>query len=75
MTYTANLSLKVRVTNVDAQKIDKSLLATYGMVIAAFQVVNKLGCSWFFQETFLLADINTKMVSSMPFLTFNNVDV
>ena len=34
--YTAHLSLRVRVTNVGMQKIDRSLLATYSMVIAAF---------------------------------------
>ena len=33
--YAAHLSLKVRVTNVGAQKIDGSLLATYDIVIAA----------------------------------------
>ena len=43
--YAAHLGLKVRVTDVDAQKIDRSSLATYGMVIAAFQVVDKLGSS------------------------------
>ena len=36
LAYAAHLGLKVRVTNVGAQKIDKSLLATYNMVIAAF---------------------------------------
>ena len=46
--YTAHLDLKVRVTNDGMQKIDASLLATYGMVITAFQIVNKLGRSWFF---------------------------
>ena len=48
LVYTAHLGFKVRVTNVGAQKIDRSSLATYGIVIAAFQVVDKLGCSWFF---------------------------
>ena len=47
-TYAAHLSLKVKVTDVGAQKIDGSSLATYDIVIAAFQVVDKLGCSWFF---------------------------
>ena len=73
--YTAHLGLKVRVTNIGAQKINKSLLATYGMVIAAFQVVNKLDCSQFFQETFLLANISMKVVLGMPFFTFSNADV
>ena len=34
--YAAHLGLKVRMTNVSAHKIDRSSLATYGMVIAAF---------------------------------------
>ena len=46
--YAAYLDFKVRVTNVGMQKIDGFLLATYGIVIAAFQVVNKLGSFWFF---------------------------
>ena len=46
--YAAHLGLKMRVIDVDTQKIDRSSLATYGMVIATFQVVNNLGCSWFF---------------------------
>ena len=73
--YVAHLGLKVRVTNVSAQKIDGSLLAIYGMVIAAFQIVNKLGCSWFFHEIFLLANISMEVVLGMPFLTFNNTDI
>ena len=35
-TYAAHLDLKVRVINVGAQKIDGSLLAIYGIVIATF---------------------------------------
>ena len=73
--YAAHLDLKVRMTNIDTQKIDGSSPATYSMVIAIFQVVNKLGRSWFFQETFLLANISMKVVLGMPFLTFSNTDV
>ena len=50
--YVTHLGFKVRVTNVGAQKIDRFSLATYSMVIAAFQVVNKLGRSWFFWRLF-----------------------
>ena len=46
--YTAHLGLKVRVTDLGVQKIDGSLLATYNMVIAAFQVVDKLSRPRFF---------------------------
>ena len=45
LAYRAQLGLKMRKTNVDAQKIDGSFLITYGMIIAAFQVLDKLGCS------------------------------
>ena len=44
LAYTAHLGLTVRVTNVVAQKIDRTSLATYGIVIVVFQVVDKLGC-------------------------------
>ena len=73
--YAAQLSLKVWKTNICAHKIDKSSLATYDMIIANFQVLNKLGCSWFFQETFLLTNISMEMVLSMPFLILNTADV
>ena len=73
--YTAHPGLKVKMTNVGAHKIDGSSLATYGMVIAAFLVVNKLGQSRFFQKTFLLVNISMEVVLSMPFLTLSNADV
>ena len=75
LAYMAYLGLKVKVTNVGMQKIDRSSLATYGIIIGAFQIINKLGYSWFFQETFLLADISIEVVLSMLFLTFSNADV
>ena len=73
--YAAYLGLKVRVTDVGLQKIDGTSLATYGMVIAAFQVVDKLSCSWFFQQTCLLANISMEVVLGMLFLTFSNANV
>ena len=48
LAYIAQLGLKVQKTNFGVQKIDKSFLATYSIVIATFQVFNKLGCSRFF---------------------------
>ena len=58
-------------TNFGTHKIDKSSLETYGMVIATLQVLDKLGCSWFFQEIFLMANINIEVVLDMFFLTFH----
>ena len=75
LAYAAQLGFKVQKTNIGAQKIDNSSLATYGIVIAVFYILDKLGCSWFIQKTFLLANINIKVVLSMFFLTFCNADV
>ena len=74
-TYIAKLDLKVRKTNIGAQKIDGSTFETFGMVLAGFQIEDKLGRARFFQETFLLADINTEVVLGMPFLTLSNTNV
>lgn len=45
------------------------------MVLASFQIEDKLGKARFFQETFLLADINVEMVLGMLFLIFSNANV
>ena len=68
--YAINLGFKVWRTNVGAQKIDNSLLATYRMVIAAFQVLDKLERAHFFQKSFLLADTSMEVILGMPFITF-----
>ena len=73
--YASKLGLRVRHTDVRAQKIDSSTLQTFGMVLANFQVEDKLGKTRFFQETFLLANISAEVVLGMPFLTLSNADV
>ena len=72
--YAKQLDLQVRKTDVGAQKIDSSLLRTFGMVIAGFQVEDKLGRARFFQESFLLAETSIEVVLEMPFVTFSNAD-
>ena len=73
--YASKLSLKIRPTDVGAQKIDGSTLETSRMVLASFQVEDKLGRARYFQETFLLADISVEVVLGMPFLTLRNADI
>ena len=74
-TYAKKLGLKTRKTNVGAQKIDGSVLKTFGMVIADFQMEDK-GCRpRFFQETFLVANTKFDAVLGIPFLKISNVDV
>ena len=73
--YAKQLGLQVRKTDVKAQKIDGSLLRTFKMVMAGFQVVDKLGRARFFQESFLLAETSMEVVLGMLFLAFSNANI
>ena len=75
LAYIAKLGLKICSTNIGAQKIDGSLFKTFRMIIAGFQVEDKLDRTWFFQELFLMADINMEVVQKMPFLIFSNANI
>ena len=46
--YAKKLGFQIRKTDVGAQKIDRSSLNTFGMVIAGFQIQDKLGRAKFF---------------------------
>ena len=73
--YASRLYLRVCHTNVRAQKIDGFIFQTFRMVLADFQVEDKLGRAWFFQETFLLANISVEVVLDMLFLILNNANI
>ena len=45
------------------------------MVIAGFQVEDKLGRARFFQESFLLAETSMKIVLGILFFTLSNADI
>ena len=45
------------------------------MVLTNFQLDDKLRRAWFFQETFLLANISAKVVLGMFFHTFSNINI
>ena len=75
LAYASGLGLRVYRIDVGAQKIDGSILEIFGMVLASFQVEDKLGRIRFFPETFLLADISTEVVLGMFFFTFSNADI
>ena len=73
--YTVQPGLKGQRINISAQKNNRFSLKSYKIVIAKFQILDKLGCSCFFQETFLLANICIKMVLGIFFLILSNIDV
>ena len=74
-TYVSRLCFRVHRTDIRAQKIDGSTFKTFGIVLASFQVEDKLEKIWYFRKTFLLADISTKVVLGISFLTLSNADV
>ena len=73
--YARKLGLKIRRTNIGAQKIDGSALETFGMVIVDFQVEDKTSRPRFFQETFLVANTKFEVILRMLFLKISNADV
>ena len=75
MAYTSKLGFKVHHTNVGAQMINSSNPKTFGMILAKFQLEDKLKKARFFQETCLLPNISVEIFLGMPFLTLSNPNV
>ncbi len=73
--FAQQLGLKIRKTNVRAQKIDGTTLETFGVVISTFSISDKDGREKFFEKSFLLANISPDIVLGIPFLTMSNADV
>ena len=73
--YAKQLGLQVRKTDVGPQKFNGLSLRTFEMVIAGFQVKDKLGRAQFFQKSFLLAKTSVEMLLGMPFLTLSNANI
>ena len=75
LTFIKELGLPIRPTYVGAQKIDGSMLDTYGMVVAAFSVTDKANQVRFFEKTFLVANVSPEVVFGMLFLNLSSADV
>lgn len=75
LAYAAKIGLKICFTNLEAQKINDFTLDTFRMVLANFQIKDKLGRTRYFQEMFLLASTDIEVVLEMPFLNFSNTNV
>ncbi len=65
--FTQQLGLKIRKTNVGAQKIDGTTLETYGMVVSTFSVSDKDGRERFFEKSLLLANVSPDFMFGLPF--------
>ena len=75
LAYATKLGLCTRKINVGVQKINRSYLDIFRIVIADCSVKDKLGRVRFFQETFLLANIGLEVVLGMLFLTLSKEDI
>lgn len=73
--YALKLDLKVYSTNIKAQKISVSILEIFEIALVNFQVKDKISLTQYFYKTFLLADINLKIIIKMFFLTFSNANI
>ena len=73
--YVSKLGPKIRFTNVKTQKIDGSTFKTFELVLASFQVEDKFERPWFFEKTFLLANLYIEIVLKMLFLTLSNANI
>ena len=65
-TLARELGLPIRPTDVGAQKINGTMLDTYGMVVTAFSVTDKASRVRFFEETLLVANVSPEIVLGMP---------
>lgn len=73
--YASKLGLQIRRTDLGVHKIDGSTLATFGMVLASFQVQDQQEKPSFFQETIRIADTGVNKVLGMPFLALSNTNI
>ena len=74
-TFAWELGLPIRPTDIGAEKINSTMLDTYGMVVITFLVTDKANQVRFFEKTFLLVNISPEIVFGMPFLTLSGADV
>ena len=73
--FAFQLGLKIQKTNVEAQKIDGTILKTYRMIVFTIFVSNKDSKERFFEKSFLLIDINPDVVLGMPFFIISNANI
>ena len=74
-TFAWELGLPIKPTDVGAQKIDGTILDTFGIVVTAFLVTDKVNQVRCFEKTFLVANVSPKIVFGMLFLTLSDADV
>ena len=75
LTFVKKLDFSIRPIEVGAQKIDGTTLNIYGIIVAAFLVIDKANQVRFFEEPFLVTNVSLKVVFKMPFLTLSGINI
>lgn len=75
LVYIMKLDLTIQKTSLKAQKIDGLFLEIYSLISIIFSIQDSLRKIQLFEENFLLADINIKIVLGIFFLTFSNTNI
>ena len=73
--FAQKLGFYIRKTSIRVQKMDSSTLKTFRIVIANFQVEDKVNRPRFFKEIFLVADIKFEVILGISFLKISNTNV
>lgn len=73
--YALKLGFVKQKTDIGIQKIDSFALTTYEMIITGFSLQHKLSKVWFFEEIFLLADTNMKVVLELSFFSLLDANI
>ena len=73
--FAEELRLSIRPTDVKVQKIDGTMLNTFGIVVIAFLVIDKTNWVRFLGKTFLVANVSPEVVFEMPFFTLSSADI
>ena len=60
--YAWKLGLKIRKTNIEVQKIDNIILKFFEIMIADFQIEDKIDKSRFFEKVFLVVDTKFELI-------------
>ena len=74
-TFAKQLGLPIRLIDVEAQKIDGTMLDTYEIVVVAFLVMDKANQVRLFEETYLVANISPEIVFGISCLTLSGADI
>lgn len=73
--YATKLSMRPRLINIGAQKIDGSVLEIHNITSTSFLFQDSQKRVQFFKKIFLLTDISMEIVLKMSFLALSNTNV